>query len=73
MIITVRFLSIGAAFSESTLLGVSICIGVLCEELPHELGEFHSLFWIVRLQGQGVDGSYDSDTLQVHRKARIAE
>lgn len=29
---------LGAAFSDSTMLGVSICIAVLCEELPHELG-----------------------------------
>ncbi|XP_067934156.1 metal cation symporter ZIP8-like [Watersipora subatra] len=33
-------LSIGAAFSKDLLLGISICIGVLCEELPHELGDF---------------------------------
>ncbi|KAK7874174.1 hypothetical protein R5R35_006220 [Gryllus longicercus] len=33
-------LSIGAAFNESTLTGVSISVAVLCEELPHELGDF---------------------------------
>ena len=32
-------LSIGAAFAISTLQGVSIAIAVLCEELPHELGD----------------------------------
>lgn len=31
-------LSIGAAFSESLLDGISISIAVLCEEVPHELG-----------------------------------
>ena len=31
-------LSIGAAFTESTLLGISVCVAVICEELPHELG-----------------------------------
>lgn len=33
-------LSIGAAFSESTIKGVSICLAVICEEFPHELGDF---------------------------------
>jgi len=33
-------LSIGAAFNESILTGVSISVAVLCEELPHELGIF---------------------------------
>lgn len=32
-------LSIGAAFTESTLAGISISVAVMCEELPHELGE----------------------------------
>lgn len=33
-------LSIGAAFSENILTGVSICLAVVCEEFPHELGDF---------------------------------
>uniref|UniRef100_F1LBI0 Zinc transporter ZIP14 n=1 Tax=Ascaris suum TaxID=6253 RepID=F1LBI0_ASCSU len=32
-------LSIGAAFNESFLSGISISVAVLCEELPHELGD----------------------------------
>ncbi|XP_061194578.1 metal cation symporter ZIP14-like [Saccostrea echinata] len=32
-------LSIGAAFTEDTLLGISVSLAVLCEELPHELGD----------------------------------
>jgi zinc transporter ZupT len=30
--------SIGAAFTESILAGVSVSVAILCEELPHELG-----------------------------------
>ena len=33
-------LSIGAAFSESLLAGISVSVAVICEELPHELGTF---------------------------------
>ena len=33
-------LSIGAAFTESIIIGVSVSLAVLCEELPHELGDF---------------------------------
>ena len=33
-------LSIGAAFTDSTLLGVSVALAVMCEELPHELGQW---------------------------------
>ena len=33
-------LSIGAAFTESVIAGVSVSVAVLCEELPHELGDF---------------------------------
>ncbi|KAK2722275.1 metal cation symporter ZIP14-like [Artemia franciscana] len=33
-------LSIGAGFSESINTGISISVAVLCEELPHELGDF---------------------------------
>lgn len=32
-------LSIGAAFNESIMTGVSISVAVICEELPHELGD----------------------------------
>ena len=30
----------GAAFSESILTGISVSLAVLCEEFPHELGDF---------------------------------
>ena len=33
-------ISIGAALSESILSGVSISVAVICEEFPHELGDF---------------------------------
>ena len=33
-------LSIGAAFTESVLSGISISVAVICEEFPHELGDF---------------------------------
>lgn len=33
-------LSIGAAFNDSILTGLSICVAVVCEEFPHELGDF---------------------------------
>ncbi|XP_070200088.1 metal cation symporter ZIP14-like [Littorina saxatilis] len=33
-------LSIGAAFTDSILLGISVSVAVMCEELPHELGDF---------------------------------
>lgn len=32
-------LSMGAAFSLSIIRGISISVAVLCEELPHELGD----------------------------------
>lgn len=32
-------LSIGAAFTESILSGVSVSLAVICEEVPHELGK----------------------------------
>lgn len=41
-------LSIGAAFNESILTGISISVAVMCEEFPHELGEFSAL--LPRLQ-----------------------
>lgn len=33
-------LSIGAAFSESIYFGMSTSVAVICEEFPHELGDF---------------------------------
>ncbi len=33
-------MSIGAAFTESVLKGISISLAVICEEFPHELGDF---------------------------------
>lgn len=35
-------LAIGAGFTESVLLGLSISIAVICEEIPHELGRYSS-------------------------------
>ena len=32
--------SIGAAFTESILAGVSVSLAIFCEELPHELGRY---------------------------------
>ncbi|XP_053214642.1 metal cation symporter ZIP14-like [Panonychus citri] len=33
-------LSVGAAFSNSILTGISTSVAVICEEFPHELGDF---------------------------------
>ncbi|GAB1604879.1 metal cation symporter ZIP14-like isoform X1 [Argonauta hians] len=33
-------LSIGAAFTSSVMTGISVSLAVICEELPHELGDF---------------------------------
>ncbi|XP_048728093.1 metal cation symporter ZIP14-like isoform X2 [Ostrea edulis] len=33
-------LAIGAAFTDSIFAGMSISLAVICEELPHELGDF---------------------------------
>ncbi|KAL4225778.1 hypothetical protein ACF0H5_016467 [Mactra antiquata] len=32
-------IAIGAAFTENTYLGISVSLSVICEELPHELGD----------------------------------
>jgi zinc transporter ZupT len=37
-------LSIGAAFNESLLTGVSISVAVMCEEFPHELGNIYFMY-----------------------------
>ena len=39
--------SIGAAFSESILTGISISLAVMCEELPHELGMLINLTFLM--------------------------
>ena len=44
-------LSIGAAFTDSTLLGISVAVAVMCEELPHELGQ-----WGGETKGKGEGG-----------------
>jgi len=33
-------LAIGVGFTESIYKGISICVAVICEEFPHELGIF---------------------------------
>ncbi|CAG5133672.1 unnamed protein product [Candidula unifasciata] len=33
-------LSIGSAFTQSIMTGISVSVAVMCEELPHELGDF---------------------------------
>lgn len=33
-------ITMGAAFSQSILEGISISVAVICEEFPHELGDF---------------------------------
>lgn len=33
-------LSIGTAFNQSILTGISISLAVMCEEFPHELGMY---------------------------------
>mgnify|MGYP005955240509 CR=1 FL=1 len=37
-------LSIGAAFTDSIFAGMSISLAVICEELPHELGNLQVRF-----------------------------
>ena len=37
-------LSIGAAFTDSVVTGLSVSLAILCEELPHELGNPLTLF-----------------------------
>lgn len=38
-------LSIGAAFTDSILAGISISLAIICEELPHELGKILSSYF----------------------------
>lgn len=33
-------MSIGAAFTSNTILGISVSLAIICEELPHGLGDF---------------------------------
>lgn len=37
-------LAIGAAFTVSIMTGFSTSIAIVCEEFPHELGEYFSQF-----------------------------
>ena len=37
-------LSIGAAFTDSVVTGLSVSLAILCEELPHELGNALTVF-----------------------------
>lgn len=39
-------ISIGAAFTDSILAGVSVSVAILCEEMPHELGKHIVLAFI---------------------------
>lgn len=41
-------LSIGAAFNENILSGLSVSIAILCEELPHELGNSFGCYFDVK-------------------------
>lgn len=47
-------LSIGAAFSESILTGISVSVAVLCEEFPHELGDFAGIFYTDVILGKSL-------------------
>ena len=31
--------SVGASFTETVFAGISVALAIICEELPHELGE----------------------------------
>ncbi|KAI3382901.1 hypothetical protein SNEBB_001248 [Seison nebaliae] len=37
---TIDGLTIGAAFSQSKSIGINVALAVICEEFPHELGDF---------------------------------
>lgn len=54
--------SIGAAFSESILTGISISLAVMCEELPHELGDFAVLLNAGMTMRQAVSYNFLSAT-----------
>ena len=60
-------LSIGAAFSESILTGISVSMAVLCEEFPHELGDFagilHQLILYNDMFSTANEGLYVSSKL----------
>ena len=36
-------LSIGSAFTVSIMTGISVSVAIMCEELPHELGQYQAL------------------------------
>ena len=39
-------LSIGAAFTDDLSVGISVSLAIVCEELPHELGETWDIHWL---------------------------
>ena len=59
-------LSIGAAFTESTLVGLSISVAVICEELPHELGRLINPFMPVAVKTRA---GLDCQEIECSRKS----
>ena len=47
-------LAIGASFSGSVIIGISTSLAVICEELPHELGNSDSALLLIVLVVQDI-------------------
>ena len=58
-------LSIGAAFTDSVVTGLSVSLAILCEELPHELGN--------ALKSEQYDQKYHNHKLQTNPRHRGEE